>query len=115
MELHHESSRAQALRKGIRDAVLGAFSSAFNNYLDLGAGVLILWYGGSIAMKGDGAITVGSLIKYQLYWNMINNAWQVRASISRVQQLMIDSIPRFVSAIARRDRIPHFVRAIAHD
>jgi len=33
-------------------------------------------YGGSIAIAGGG-ITVGSLIKYQLYWNMINNAWQV--------------------------------------
>ena len=33
-----------ALAKGVRDAVLGALASAFNNYLDLGAGVLILWY-----------------------------------------------------------------------
>jgi hypothetical protein len=46
--------------------VLGALASCFNNYLDLGAGVLILWYGGSIAMGGSGAITVGSLIKYQV-------------------------------------------------
>jgi len=64
-----------ALAKGIRDSCLGALASMFNNYLDLGAGVLILWYGGSIAM-GGGSITVGSLIKYQLYWNMINSAWQ---------------------------------------
>lgn len=34
-------------------------------------------YGGSIAI-GGGSITVGSLIKYQLYWNMVNNSWQVR-------------------------------------
>ena len=54
-----------ALAKGIRDSCLGALASMFNNYLDLGAGVLILWYGGSIAM-GGGSITVGSLIKYQL-------------------------------------------------
>ncbi len=67
---------AEGLRKGIRDAVFGAFTSAFNNYLDLGASVLLLWYGGSIAMSADPAITVGSLIKYQLYWNMINNSYQ---------------------------------------
>lgn len=49
-----------------RPQVLGALASCFNNYLDLGAGVLILWYGGSIAMSGSGGITVGSLIKYQV-------------------------------------------------
>ena len=40
--------------------------------------MLILWYGGAIAMSVEGAsvLTVGSLIKYQLYWNMINNAYQ---------------------------------------
>ena len=34
--------------------------------------------GGAIAMSVEGAsvLTVGSLIKYQLYWNMINNAYQ---------------------------------------
>ena len=62
-----------ALRKGILDSFLGALSAAFNNYLDLGAGVLILWYGGSIVMDVDGRISVGKLITYQLYWNMLNN------------------------------------------
>ena len=68
----------KALRKGVRDATIGALTASFNNYLDLGAGVLLLWYGGSIAMspEGAGVLTVGSLIKYQLYWNMINNAYQ---------------------------------------
>jgi len=65
-----------ALGKGIKDAIFGAFSAAFNNYLDLGAGVLILWYGGSIAMEPAGSITVGNLITYQLYWNMLNNSLQ---------------------------------------
>ena len=67
-----------ALRLGIRDAMLGALTTAFNNYLDLGASVLLLWYGGGIAIDPDGAITVGALIKYQLYWNMINNSYQAR-------------------------------------
>ena len=40
------------------------------------SGVLILWYGGAIAMAPAGAISVGRLIKYQLYFNMINTAIQ---------------------------------------
>ena len=52
--------------QGVKDAFFGALSSAFNNYLDLGAGVLILWYGGSIVMDDDGRISVGKLITYQV-------------------------------------------------
>ena len=70
-----------ALRKGILDSFLGALSAAFNNYLDLGAGVLILWYGGSIVMDVDGRISVGKLITYQLYWNMLNNSLQALNNI----------------------------------
>ena len=72
----YEATLAEALKKGVRDAIFGAFSACFNNYLDLGAGVLILGYGGSIAMQPDGSISVGSLITYQLYWNMLNNSLQ---------------------------------------
>ena len=45
--------------------LIGEDAAAFNNYLDLGAGVLLLWYGGSIAMSPNGTsvLTVGSLIK----------------------------------------------------
>ena len=67
----YEVAMADALRKGVKDAIFGSVASAFNNYLDLGAGVLLLWYGGSIAMSPSGAITVGSLIQYQLYWNCL--------------------------------------------
>ena len=38
---------------GIRDAIFGSLASAFNDYLDLGAGVMILWYGGVIAMSPE--------------------------------------------------------------
>ena len=38
--------------------------------------MLILWYGGSIAMDPHGSISVGQLITYQLYWNLINTSIQ---------------------------------------
>jgi ABC-type bacteriocin/lantibiotic exporter with double-glycine peptidase domain len=41
----YDETMAMALRKGIKDGIFGSLSSAFNNYLDLGAGVLILWCG----------------------------------------------------------------------
>ena len=65
-----------ALREGIRDAWGAAGMAAINSYLDLGAGVLILWYGGWLAMQNDGRLTAGKLITYQLYWNMMNSAYQ---------------------------------------
>jgi len=74
----------EALRKGIKDAIGGAGTYAFNNYLDLGAGVLILWYGGSIAMEHlhhEQSLTVGKLITYQLYWNMINDSYKALNNI----------------------------------
>lgn len=47
-----------------------------NSYLDLGAGVLILWYGGNLAMGSNQGLTPGQLITFQLYWNMINSAYK---------------------------------------
>ena len=66
----------KALLAGIRDAIAGGVAAALNDYLDLLAGVLILWYGGSIAMDPKGSISVGQLITYQLYWNIINTSIQ---------------------------------------
>ena len=47
----HEAERnrsvlSKALRAGIKDAIAGGIAAALNDYLDLLAGVLILWYGG---------------------------------------------------------------------
>jgi len=74
----HQYNQAinDALVKGVRDAFGGAGMYAFNSYLELGSGVLILWYGGIMAMKGKGGMTPGTLITFQLYWNMLNNAYK---------------------------------------
>ena len=49
---------------------------AVNSYLELGAAVLILWYGGLMAMHHKDGMTPGKLITYQLYWNMLNNSYK---------------------------------------
>ena len=67
--------------KGIRDATIGSLATFFNGSLDMFAGVMILWYGGSIAVEADGEITVGDLIKYQLYYNMMNNSIQALSGV----------------------------------
>eukprot|EP01128_Nolandella_sp_AFSM9_P007822 TRINITY_DN4407_c0_g1_i1.p1 TRINITY_DN4407_c0_g1~~TRINITY_DN4407_c0_g1_i1.p1 ORF type:complete len:948 (-),score=189.43 TRINITY_DN4407_c0_g1_i1:48-2849(-) len=71
----YEASNNEGLRKGIKDAYASAGTVALANYIDLGISVLILWYGGSVALKGSGALSVGNLIVFQLYWGMINNAY----------------------------------------
>lgn len=64
-----------ALKKGIKDAFGLAGMVTINSYLELGSGILILWYGGLMAMNGEEGMSVGKLITYQLYWNMLNNAY----------------------------------------
>lgn len=93
----------EAMQKGVRDAVGGASSFALNSYLDLGAMVLMLWYGGHIVLSGDGTLTAGGLITYQLYWNMLQSSFKSLQNVmtsftraggaaQRVLSLM-DSIP----------------------
>ncbi|KAH8060061.1 ATPase [Aureococcus anophagefferens] len=46
----YEDACGEALRLGIRDAMGFGVTSALTGYLDLGTGVLILWYGGLIGL-----------------------------------------------------------------
>eukprot|EP00899_Mesostigma_viride_P009873 jgi/Mesvir1/18888/Mv18887-RA.1 len=64
----------KALKKGIIDAVAYSGALAINNWLDLGAGVVILWYGGMLVM--DHHLSIGRLITFQLYWSMIQDGYQ---------------------------------------
>jgi ABC-type multidrug transport system fused ATPase/permease subunit len=69
----YKESTGLALSKAITDAIFGAATISFTNYLDLGGTVLILWYGGTLVL--DGRLTVGTLVAFRLYWNMINGAY----------------------------------------
>eukprot|EP01038_Epipyxis_sp_PR26KG_P016156 gene16156-21962_t len=72
----YNDANDNALVKGIRDAFGGAGMYTINSYLELGASVLILWYGGLMAMEGKDSMSPGRLITYQLYWNMLNNSYK---------------------------------------
>lgn len=60
----------------MKDAFGYAGTAALSNYMDLGAGVLILWVGGLLALSKPGStgnpagITIGRLVAFQLFWNM---------------------------------------------
>mmetsp|Transcript_54894 Transcript_54894/g.98952 ORF Transcript_54894/g.98952 Transcript_54894/m.98952 type:complete len:477 (+) Transcript_54894:2-1432(+) len=65
-----------ALGHGVRNAYVGASVTAFSTYLNLGTAVLILWYGGQLVCDEKGEVmSIGSLITFQLYWNMMNSAF----------------------------------------
>ncbi|CAK0833010.1 unnamed protein product [Prorocentrum cordatum] len=69
-------SISTALVHGVRNAYVGASVTAFSTYLNLGTAVVILWYGGSLVCSSMGkTMSIGSLITFQLYWNMMNNAF----------------------------------------
>lgn len=76
----YREATTEALNKSIVDAKASSLSYTLTSYLDLGTSVLLLWYGGMVVMhkddNPDDPLTVGKLITFQLYWNMMNNAFE---------------------------------------
>jgi len=70
----YSEANEQALHCGIKDAWGNGVTSALTGYLDLGSGVLILYFGGLLVYNGE--LSVGELVTFQLFWNMMNNAYQ---------------------------------------
>ncbi len=70
----YSETNQMALNCGIKDAWGNGLTSALTGYLDLGTGILILYFGGLLVYHGE--MTVGDLVTYQLFWNMMNNAYQ---------------------------------------
>jgi ATP-binding cassette subfamily B protein len=56
-------------------AYIGATVKVYSRYVDSAATVLVLWYGGNQAFTKDSGVTLGVLIAFQLYWNILNNAF----------------------------------------
>lgn len=55
----YTAANKEALRAGVKDAWGNGFTTALTSYLDLGTGVLILYYGGLLVM--DGEMSVGEV------------------------------------------------------
>jgi len=70
----YSEANKQALDCGVKDAWGNGITSALTGYLDLGSGVLILYYGGLLVYRNE--MSVGELVTFQLFWNMMNNAYQ---------------------------------------
>lgn len=70
----YSDANKRALDCGIKDAWGNGVTSALTGYLDLGTGVLILYFGGLLVYRGE--MSVGELVTFQLFWNMMNNAYQ---------------------------------------
>ena len=70
----YSETNQMALDCGIKDAWGNGLTSALTGYLDLGTGILILYFGGLLVYHGE--MTVGDLVTYQLFWNMMNNSYQ---------------------------------------
>jgi len=68
------AANKEALDCGVKDAWGNGVTSALTGYLDLGSGVLILYFGGRLVY--DNQMTVGELVTFQLFWNMMNGAYQ---------------------------------------
>ena len=56
-------------------AYIGASVKVYSRYVDSAATVLVLWYGGNQAFTPGSGVTLGILISFQLYWNILNNAF----------------------------------------
>ena len=70
----YSETNQHALDCGVKDAWGNGATMALTGYLDLGSGVLILYFGGLLVYKNE--MTVGELVTFQLFWNMMNNSFQ---------------------------------------
>lgn len=101
-EKKYDLNQAIALRKGLKESFGGALQNVLSSYTNLAAGIMILWYGGIVVLN-DGPLSVGKLITFQLYWNMIRGNYQginnlvvqfttARGAAQRVFE-MLDALP----------------------
>mmetsp|Transcript_79006 Transcript_79006/g.144034 ORF Transcript_79006/g.144034 Transcript_79006/m.144034 type:complete len:947 (-) Transcript_79006:66-2906(-) len=65
-----------AMAHGVKNAYVGGSVNAFTTYLNMGTGLLIMWYGGELVCDSRGKyMSIGMLVTFQLYWSMMNNAF----------------------------------------
>lgn len=89
----------ERLKIGLKDAWAGGGSAALTQYMELALQALVLAYGGlailSTPAEGPVELTIGNLITFQLYWNMLSGAY---SGIS-------DQLNSFVKAAGAAQRV----------
>mmetsp|Transcript_8853 Transcript_8853/g.11535 ORF Transcript_8853/g.11535 Transcript_8853/m.11535 type:complete len:924 (-) Transcript_8853:1361-4132(-) len=75
----YNNANLQALKAGIKSAIGSGLTTTLAGYMDLGTGVLILWFGGLLVLneskENSTVLTVGELVAFQLYWDIMNGAY----------------------------------------
>jgi len=99
----YDDSIGTALKHGKKNAYVFASVNAFTSYLNLGTTVIILWFGGSLVCEDSGSMTIGTLITFQLYWNMMNTAF---ISLGNVFNSLIRSSSAAERVVSLIDALP---------
>ena len=81
---NYDNALQEILERGLINAIASTITFSLTNYLDLGCSILILYFGGLTILHQDNGnnnnihteLTIGKLITFQLYWNMINSAYK---------------------------------------
>jgi ABC-type multidrug transport system fused ATPase/permease subunit len=78
---------------------------------DLGTSVLILWFGGAIALRHaadgtSGGLTAGRLVTFQLYWGMFNGAFRSLQALLASFTRAAGSAQRVLSLLDSQPDIP---------
>eukprot|EP01119_Soliformovum_irregulare_P014910 TRINITY_DN4132_c0_g1_i1.p1 TRINITY_DN4132_c0_g1~~TRINITY_DN4132_c0_g1_i1.p1 ORF type:complete len:878 (-),score=215.90 TRINITY_DN4132_c0_g1_i1:50-2683(-) len=71
-EIKFQKSRKYTLDRGITDAYVSGVTNCLTSYADVSLSIFILWYGGKLAMESPEVLTVGNLVTFQLYWNLMS-------------------------------------------
>lgn len=96
-------SMVEALSKTLRDAF--AYSGAYlaTNLMDLGASAILLGFGGFLVIVQPDQLSVGQLVTFQLYANMMNGAYQ---GLNGVLDQFTKSAGAAERVLAMLDRVP---------
>jgi hypothetical protein len=108
----YEERTRRALACGIRDACGGALALALTNYLNLFTSVLILGFGGSMALENHAAgrldgLTAGRLVTFQLYWGMCacpHHGYRSLIACVLTQAPLFITLPQSAAPFARCSR-----------
>jgi len=74
---NYASHNSYALKKSLQDALGSAGTNMVTSFIQLGATFVLLFYGGTVVLdqkdEPNPTLSVGNLITFQLYWNMLTN------------------------------------------